>query len=199
MSCASCSSYPSSPAPLSAESFNSIESVVNLSIKYQLAYMERYLLDSLSKLKFDTCVVPVQVQFEETGAETTVVCRQTAEFLFNAFNWQGCRVGANTDLITVLPGSKFTRYSITFFIDNPTTISIKAIMDILNSMFDKRMASLAAAKVVQEAAAKVSQESAVPKVPKLVHDPTLTSIVSQRVAKLDTVVNPATIVDVVPP
>lgn len=150
-------------------SFNSIDNIVNLSIKYQIGYLERILTDSISKFS-DKTIIPFTVEFCETGAENHPVIRRTAEFLFSEFNWQGCRVYGSSDLVSELPARVFTRYSITFFFDTPNIMSIKKIITILT---DSRLRRL---------------------LPKLTRDNELRSAVSQRVLKDET--NPATVVEV---
>lgn len=149
--------------------FNSVENIVNQSIKYHLAYMERALLDSIPSFSEKT-IVPFTVEFKSTCAENHPVIKQTAEFFFSAFNWQGCRIGGSADLIFELPSRDFTVYSITFFIEMPYPESVRKIITILE---EKRLARLK---------------------PKLTRDPVLHSAVSQRVARYQ--VNPATIIEI---
>jgi len=154
---------------MSSTSFNSLENVVNLSIKYHLAYMERALLDSILGFAEKT-IVPFTVEFSATCAENQPVIKQTAEFFFSAFNWQGCRIIGYPDLIFELPSRDFNRYSITFFIEMPYPESVRKIITILD---EKRLARLKS---------------------KLTRDQVLHSAVSQRVARYQ--VNPATIIEI---
>ena len=161
------------------ETFNSIETVVNLSIKYQIGRLERSMLDAIPTFAGKN-VVPFVSEFHDAGAETQTVIRQTAEFFFTAFNWQGCRVIGSHDLVMrELPSRHFKSYSITFFIDNPNMVSVHRIINILTDMLSLRY-----------------NPQKTP--PKLVRDPILHSAVSQRVNPSPTnpsPTNPATIVD----
>lgn len=150
---------------MASTSFNSLENVVNLSIKYHLAYLERTLVDSIPSFAEKT-IVPFTVQFGATCAENQPVIKQTAEFFFSAFNWQGCRILGSPDLIFEVPSRHFTSYSIAFFIDMPYLESVRKIIIILE---EKRLSRLK---------------------PKLTRDSVLHSAVSQRV------VNPATIIEI---
>ena len=147
-------------------SFNSVDNIVNLSIKYHLAYLELMLLDAIPRFGEKT-IVPFTVEFGATCAENQPVIKQTAEFFFSAFNWQGCRIVGSPDLIFEVPARHFTRYSVAFFIDTPYLQSVRKIITILE---DKRLLRLT---------------------PKLIRDPVLHSIVSQRVID-----NPATVIEV---
>ena len=157
------------------ETFNSIETVVNLSIKYQISRLERSMLDGIPTFAGKN-IVPFVAEFHDAGAETQTVIRQTAEFFFTAFNWQGCRINGSHDLVMrELPSRFFKSYSITFFIDNPNLVSVQRIITILTDMLSLRY-------IVH------------PTPPKLVRDPVLHSAASQRVNPSPT--NPATIVEV---
>ena len=166
---------------MDSSTFNSVETVVIMSIKFQLAHMEQYLsktiIDKISVQKLN--IINIRVDFEDSGVESMSVRRQTAEFLFSAFKWQGCRTYISNDLIVSLPSANFTRYSITFFIDNPSIGSVKSIMSCLNDMLFLKLN---------------------PNVPKLERSSVLNSVVSQRVEHISPVsremTNPSTTIDV---
>jgi len=159
--------------------FNSFDSVVNLSIKYQLSRLERCIAVAVDRCVSGTSVLPISVEFIEAGGESYSVIRQTADFIFGLFGWQGCRCVGSFDLITSLPPFDFKRYSVSFFIDNPTNSStLGTLMDHFNCMLSQRIDTQLKAKI--------------PNPPKLTRDPQLNSCVSQRVCK----VNPVTMVTI---
>lgn len=82
-----------------AREFNSFENVLKMSIKYQIGYMERYLIELLSDID-DEKIAKVRVDFEESGAESQAVTRQTAEFFSK--HSSGMDAG-HTSLQTPLP------------------------------------------------------------------------------------------------
>lgn len=152
------------------QEFNSFENVLKMSIKYQLAHMDRYLLELLSIIG-DEKIAYVRVDFEESGAESQAVTRHTAEFFFKAFKWHGCRTHRSPETITGLPSEPFTRYSVSFFIDNPSIASVRSIIKSLSDIHSR---------------------------PPLIRDPILHSAASQRVSPLintNDIQNPATIID----
>lgn len=151
-----------------AREFNSFENVLKMSIKYQIGYMERYLIELLSDID-DEKIAKVRVDFEESGAESQAVTRQTAEFFFKAFKWHGCRTHKSPDTITILPAEPFVRYSVSFFIDNPSISAVNSIIKTLSDIHSR---------------------------PPLIRDTALHSAVSQRVTSpVDIIKNPATIIE----